>query len=137
MLPCPHDLTTELSWQCIRFEKDTRYYMIRLEQDLLGDWIVAITYGRINSRLGQSKIMAFDEFEQAYFHFKKICTIRQKRHYQIIEQNNRPFSSQKNNKTNQSLHPTFYQKEKNKNKLDENFYINGAQNSFLNQLFDL
>ena len=136
MPPCPHDLTNEPSWQCIRFEKDTRYYTIRLEQDLLDDWVVAITYGRINSRLGQSKIMAFDDFEEAYTHFKKICTIRQKRHYQMIEQNHPSLASQKNNKTNQSLHPPFYQKEKNKNKLDEYFYINGAQKSFLNQLVD-
>lgn len=136
MPPFPHDLTNESSWQSIRFEKDTRYYTIRLEKDLLDDWVVAITYGRINSRLGQSKIIAFDEFEKAYVHFKKICTIRQKRHYQMIEQNNFPFSSPKNNRTNQSLNTPFHQKEKNKNKLDEYFYINGAQKSFLNKLFD-
>lgn len=127
MPPCPHDLTNVPSWQSIRFEKDTRYYTIRLEQDLLEDWVVAITYGRINSRLGQSKILAFDEFEQAYAHFKKICTIRQKRHYQMIDQNNRPFSSEKINIANQSLHPSLYQKEKNKNKLDEYFYMKGTQ----------
>jgi len=99
--------------------------------------IKTITYGRINSRLGQTKIMAFDEFEQAHTHFKKICSIRQKRHYQIIEQNNRPFSSQKDNKTNHFLHQPVCQKEKNKNKLGKFFYMGRVQNSFLNQLFDL
>ena len=54
----------------------------------------------------------------------------------MIEQNNFPFSSPKNNRTNQSLNTPFHQKEKNKNKLDEYFYMNGAQKSYLNQLFD-
>ena len=84
MLPCPQDLNNETSWQSIRFEKDTRYYTIRLEQDLLEDWVVAINYGRINSRLGQSKMLAFDEFEQAYAHFKKMSQMRHKRQYLLV-----------------------------------------------------
>lgn len=122
--------------QSVRFEKDTRYYNVRLEQDLLDDWVVAITYGRINSRLGQSKIIAFAEFEQALIHFEKICTIRQKRHYRIIEKNKRPFSSPKNNNDHQSLYVHLCQKEENKNKLDKYFYMSSMQKSFLNQLFE-
>lgn len=123
-------------YQSIRFEKDTRYYNVRLEKDLLDDWVVAITYGRINSRLGQSKIIAFAEFEQALIHFEKICTIRQKRHYRIIEKNKRPFSSPKNNNDHQSLYVHLCQKEENKNKLDKYFYMSSMQKSFLNQLFE-
>jgi len=128
MLPCPPDLNNEPSWQSIRFEKDTRYYTIRLEQDLLEDWVVAITYGRINSRLGQSKILAFDEFEQAYAHFKKICQIRHKRQY-------RPVSGEKNVptavRTIKTTQNTQY-KVKNYTKSA----ISPHQNSFLNLLID-
>jgi predicted DNA-binding WGR domain protein len=131
-----HTASIHQQCQSVRFEKDTRYYNVRLEQDLLDDWVVVITYGRINSRLGQNKVVAFAEFEHALIHFKKICTIRQKRHYRIIEKNKRPFSSPKNNNDNQSLYVHFHQKEKNKNKFDKCFHINSIQKSYLNQLFD-
>ena len=46
-------------YHAARFEKDTRYYVIRLEKDLLGDWVITVCNGRIKSRLGQSRILAF------------------------------------------------------------------------------
>jgi hypothetical protein len=38
-----------------RFEKETRYYVIRLENDLLGDWIITASNGRIKSKLGRTQ----------------------------------------------------------------------------------
>jgi predicted DNA-binding WGR domain protein len=128
MLPCPPDLNNETSWQCVRFEKDTRYYSIRLEQDLLEDWVVAITYGRINSRLGQSKLLAFDEFEQAYAHFKKMSQMRHKRQYL-------PVSGEKNFPTAiRAIKITQSNQPKVKNYTKST--ISSCQNSFLNLLIE-
>jgi predicted DNA-binding WGR domain protein len=84
MAPSP---TASIHQQCqsVRFEKDTRYYNVRLEQDLLDDWVINIAYGRINSRLGQNRLIAFEGFNLALTHFEKICKVRIKRNYQIVE----------------------------------------------------
>ena len=46
-------------YHAARFEKETRYYVIRLENDLFGDWIITASNGRIKSKLGQTRIIAF------------------------------------------------------------------------------
>jgi hypothetical protein len=35
-------------YHAARFEKDSRYYMVRLSKDLLGDWVLILINGRIN-----------------------------------------------------------------------------------------
>ncbi|CDZ79374.1 hypothetical protein BN59_03692 [Legionella massiliensis] len=66
-----------------RFEKDTRYYVIRLEKDLLGDWTLCLTNGRLKSKLGQTRIIAFSGFFEAYDHFCLIAKERYQRNYQL------------------------------------------------------
>lgn len=82
-LPCSELSSLGPSWQMIRFEKETRYYTLQLEEDLLGDWVVVTIHGRINSKLGQNKLVAFENFDDAFSHFQKICHIRHQRKYQI------------------------------------------------------
>ena len=48
-----------------RFEKGSRFYMLTLEQDLLGDWVVVSVYGRTGSSLGQVRIHAFPDQGEA------------------------------------------------------------------------
>ncbi len=67
-----------------RFEKATRYYVIRLEQDLLGDWTLCVSNGRIKSRLGQTRIIAFECFSDAYEHFCLIAKERNQRGYHLV-----------------------------------------------------
>lgn len=67
-----------------RFEKATRYYIIRLEQDLLGDWTLCVTNGRIKSKLGQSRIIAFQRFSDAYEHFCLMAKERNQRSYHPV-----------------------------------------------------
>ncbi|RYW83676.1 WGR domain-containing protein [Legionella pneumophila] len=67
-----------------RFEKATRYYVIRLEQDLLGDWTLCVSNGRIKSRLGQSRIIAFECFSDAYEHFCLMAKERNQRGYHPV-----------------------------------------------------
>lgn len=92
MKTCTHLSCSELSsldsaWQVIRFEKDTRYYTLQLEEDLLGDWVVFTIYGRIHSKLGKNKLMAFESFYDAFCHFQKLCHIRHQRKYQLTSWN--------------------------------------------------
>lgn len=42
-------------WLYARFERDTRYYELRLQQDLFG-WVVIKVWGRCDSRKGQRKV---------------------------------------------------------------------------------
>jgi predicted DNA-binding WGR domain protein len=51
-------------WQFIRFERETRYYELRLQQDLFG-WVVVKTWGRKSSRLGQMRTTPCSGFLEA------------------------------------------------------------------------
>ena len=67
-----------------RFEKETRYYVIRLEHDLLGDWIITASNGRIKSKLGQTRTIAFSNFTEAFDHFCIMAKERNQRGYHLI-----------------------------------------------------
>lgn len=64
------------AYHAVRFEKKTLYYLAQISQDLLSDWIITITNGRINSRLGQSRTIAFQNFHEA---FEQLCLIAKTR----------------------------------------------------------
>ncbi len=49
----------------LRFEKDSRYYELRLTQDLLEDWTLITSNGRVKSKLGNSRTQAFGTFNEA------------------------------------------------------------------------
>lgn len=70
-------------YHAARFEKETKYYHIRLEQDLLEDWVITVCNGRIKSRLGQSRIIAFTNYPEAFEHFLLIAKKRNQRNYQL------------------------------------------------------
>lgn len=67
-----------------RFEKGTRYYTLTLQKDLLEDWVVVADNGRINSKLGQRRTLAFTFFIDAFEHFCTQANIRFKRDYQCM-----------------------------------------------------
>lgn len=70
-------------YHAARFEKDTRYYVIRLSKDLLEDWVVTLINGRIKSKLGQSRTLAFANFNEAYDSFCQQAQVRHQRGYQL------------------------------------------------------
>ncbi|WP_242605387.1 WGR domain-containing protein [Fluoribacter gormanii] len=82
-LPWVHciNFQTKECYHSARFEKGTRYYVIRLEPDLLGDWTLYVSNGRIKSRLGQCRIIAFEGFADAYEHFCLMAKERYQRGY--------------------------------------------------------
>ena len=71
-------------YHAARFEKETRYYVIRLENDLLGDWIITASNGRIKSKLGQTRTIAFLNFAEAFEHFCIMAKERNQRGYHLI-----------------------------------------------------
>lgn len=66
-----------------RFEKESRYYVIRLEQDLFGDWIISQINGQIKSHLGQKRMLAFESAQDALEQFSLIAHVRYQRNYHI------------------------------------------------------
>ena len=66
-----------------RFEKNTRYYVIRLSKDLLEDWVITLINGRIKSKLGQSRTLSFANFNEAFEHFCLLTKVRHQRGYQL------------------------------------------------------
>ncbi len=67
-----------------RFEKETGYSTLRLEQDLLDDWIIITLNGRIKSKIGQTKTVAFINFNEAFERFCFIAKERNQRGYHLI-----------------------------------------------------
>jgi len=57
-------METSDAWQFARFEHETRYYELRLQQDLFG-WVVVKTWGRKSSRLGQVRTTPCSSFLEA------------------------------------------------------------------------
>lgn len=70
-------------YHAARFEKESRYYVIRLSKDLLDDWVITLINGRIKSKLGQSRTLAFAQFSAGFEHFCNLAKIRNTRGYQL------------------------------------------------------
>lgn len=67
------------------FEKETRYYILSIVKDLLGDWIVIHNFGRRGSRSGKSTKEICITYEQALERFENLVFYRQeKRKYQLV-----------------------------------------------------
>lgn len=66
-----------------RFEKGTRYYTVILDKDLFDDWVITIANGRIDTKLGRIRKIAFTCREDACNQFQNTTKIRIKRGYQL------------------------------------------------------
>ncbi len=67
----------------VRFGKDSRYYELRLQQDLLADWILIFSNGQIKSKLGQSRTLVCSTFNEALVFFFTAVKTRMQRFYQL------------------------------------------------------
>ena len=77
------NFNTHETYHMIRFEKDTRYYSMHIEKDLLDDWVIVVINGRIQTKLGQVRTLAFTCFSDAFDHFCGMIQVRLKRNYQL------------------------------------------------------
>ncbi len=72
---------TDLIFEHARFEKGTRYYTVILDKDLFDDWVITIANGRIGTKLGRIRKIAFPCFADACAQFHNATKIRIKRGY--------------------------------------------------------
>ena len=72
-----------------RFEKGTRYYTVILDKDLFDDWVITIANGRIGTKLGRIRKIAFTCFEDSLGQFENTTKIRIKRGYQLESYRNK------------------------------------------------
>jgi hypothetical protein len=77
------NVNTIKAYHYARFEKGSRYYTVRLEKDLLNDWTVVLVNGRVKSKLGQNRTMAFPNFMEAFAYFSETANLRYQRGYQL------------------------------------------------------
>lgn len=72
------------AWRHSRWEKDTRYYELRLQQDLWGDWVLLRVWGRKDTALGQIRHELCASFVEGQARFDAACTVRENRRYREI-----------------------------------------------------
>ncbi|MBD1877217.1 hypothetical protein H6F75_27415 [Nodosilinea sp. FACHB-131] len=61
-------LTYDLErWRSQRWQKDSRYYICRVEQDLFGTWLMISEWGGL--WVGRRRLR-----EEAYFSYEEACT---------------------------------------------------------------
>ena len=77
------DCDTHSAFHAVRFEKGTRYYTIILDKDLFDDWVVTIVNGRIDTKLGKIRKIAFSCFSDAFDQFITTTKTRTKRGYSL------------------------------------------------------
>lgn len=72
-------------WVDIRFERDTRYYLLLLQQDLFGQWFITKINGQISTQLGKSRDECYETYDEAVSRFIVLIRYRIKRqHYRIV-----------------------------------------------------
>jgi predicted DNA-binding WGR domain protein len=73
----------------LRFEKDTRYYVLRLERALLGDWCVMRIWGSRSTRAGSELIEYYGSYDEAQQRLDQLAAVRERqRGYRRVEEGN-------------------------------------------------
>jgi hypothetical protein len=69
----------------ITYRDEQRYYILTLEQDLLGAWRIVKMNGRIGTRLGSTHIELVESYESGLVRFNKLYDYRvRSRHYTVV-----------------------------------------------------
>ena len=84
-------METDTPWRFTRFERETRYYELRLQQDLFG-WVVVKSWGRKESWLGQMRSVPCDGYPEALQKWRAGLRARQRRGY--VEYHESPWGTQ-------------------------------------------
>ena len=73
------DLMHESPWLHSRWERDSRYYELRVQQDLFGHWLLTRVWGRKGSALGQIRHELCESYAAGIVKFKQ-AEVRRERH---------------------------------------------------------
>ncbi|HEY9877964.1 MAG TPA: hypothetical protein V6D29_05880 [Leptolyngbyaceae cyanobacterium] len=71
-------------WQTHRWQKGTRYYICRLEQDLFGRWLVSSERGGLWVGRRRLREEVYDSYELACNRLEQINHRRQQRRYELV-----------------------------------------------------
>ena len=77
-------LSPELPGRYARWEKDTRYYELRVQQDLFGNWLLTRVWGRKGSALGQIWHELCENYPAGIAKFNQAEVRREQRGYRLI-----------------------------------------------------
>lgn len=68
-------------WQ---WKSEERYYTIRLQRDLFGEWSLIKSWGGLRNKLGSYSIEICETYESAMETIRKTDLKRKKRHYNLL-----------------------------------------------------
>ena len=80
-----HDWDVTPMTMNLRFEKETRFYTVCMEQDLFDDWTVVATNGSMRSKVGTSRIFACENYNAALTKCHDLAKVRHQHKYQVIK----------------------------------------------------
>lgn len=67
-----------------RWQSSTRYYQVELIQDLLGDFVLVLRWGGLNSNRGGEKTVLVESWEDGLERIEAIGKRRNQRSYWLI-----------------------------------------------------
>lgn len=59
------NLSTSAAWELHRWETETRYYLLALQQNLFGQWEVVRAWGGRGTKLGAIRFAPASSYEEA------------------------------------------------------------------------
>jgi predicted DNA-binding WGR domain protein len=68
----------------LRFERDTRYYLLEIERNFLGCWSLIRRWGGINTRNGSEMKHIFFSYEEALKGFEELVKERMNKRYEVV-----------------------------------------------------
>jgi len=71
-------------WLSLRWEKGSRYYEVRLHQDLWGDWVLTQVWGRRDTALGRVVHTPCTSYEEGYERLAAVRVRRESRGYKVL-----------------------------------------------------
>lgn len=77
--------TTVPKERILRWESPQRYYAARVEQDLLGDWLISCAWGGLGNNNGAMQSMPLPSRDAANAAVDMVHERRIKHHYTLVE----------------------------------------------------
>ncbi len=73
-------------WITVRWENSLkkRYYLVMIEQDIFGQWVLIRVWGGIQTKLGRTQVSVLDNKKQGVEMLKIISIRRKQRGYRLI-----------------------------------------------------
>ncbi|KIE04083.1 hypothetical protein NF27_JR00060 [Candidatus Jidaibacter acanthamoeba] len=67
-----------------KWRSDSRYYTVRLQQNLFNEWTLIKSWGGLQNNLGNLAVQTFNHIDDATKEIENIRKRRVSRHYKIV-----------------------------------------------------